>query len=67
MADWFSEGRDINSVIRHDASEICLLVNGMIGRDVEMRQFVKGRVIVQDVGDERRFRVSVVTTESQHG
>ena len=66
MADWFSEGRDIDSVIRHDASEISLVVNGMISRDVEMRQFVKGRMIVQDVWDERRFRVGVVTTESQH-
>ena len=66
MTDRFSEGRDVDCVLGHDTSKIRPVVNSMIGRDVEMRQFVKGRVIVQDVGDERRFRVGVVATESQH-
>ena len=66
MTNRFSEGRDVDSVLRHDASKIRLVVNGVIGRDVKMRQFVKGRVIVQYVRNERRFRVGVVTTESQH-
>ena len=67
MIDRFSEGRDVDGILRHDTSEIRPVVDGVVGRDVEMRQFVKGRMIVQDVGDERRFRVGVVATESQHG
>ena len=67
VTDRFSEGRDIDRVLRHDASEISLVVNCMIGRDVEMRQFAKGRMIVQQIGDERGFRVGVVASKSQHG
>ena len=66
MTNRFSEGGEVDSVLRHDVSKIRLVVNGVIGRDVKMRQFAKGRVIVQDVGDKGRFRVGVVTSESQH-
>ena len=66
LADGFSEWRDVDRIFRHDTSEISRVVNGVISSDVEMRQFVKGRMIVQHEGNERGFRMGVVTVKSQH-
>ena len=66
LGNRFSKRRHVDCVLRHHLLKLFPVVDHVISRDVEMRQFVKGRMIVQVVWDKRSFRVGVVATESQH-
>ena len=52
LGNRFSKRGDVDCIIRHHLLKLLPVVDHVISSDVEMRQFVKGRMIVQHEWDD---------------
>ena len=66
LSNRFSKWRYIDCILRHHLLKLVSVVDHVISSDVEMRQFVKGTMIVQQELDEWRVWVGEDELESHH-